>query len=297
MQDEKRNSRTTDNPVKVASGWGMLVLVILMFAAAPVLIITGGAERSGFLIGAGIVDLIVVFFLLPGFFAVQPNMARVLLLFGRYVGTVRDGGFHWTNPFYTKRSLSLRAHTLNGEKLKVNDRSGNPIEIAAVVVWRVRDTAQAVFDVEDYLQFVHIQSETAVRHLASTHPYDGGTDEEPSLRGSGDRVALELKAELQARLDLAGIDVVEARLAHLAYAPEIAGAMLRRQQAAAVIAARQKIVEGAVGMVHMALEHLEAKGAVVLDDERKAAMVSNLLVVLCSEQSAQPVINSGTLYN
>ncbi|MCE9637068.1 MAG: SPFH domain-containing protein [Planctomycetes bacterium] len=297
MQDEKRNSRTADNPVKVASGWGMLVLVILMFAAAPVLIITGGAERSGFLIGAGIVDLIAVFFLLPGFFAVQPNMARVLLLFGRYVGTVRDGGFHWTNPFYTKRSLSLRAHTLNGEKLKVNDRSGNPIEIAAVVVWRVRDTAQAVFDVEDYLQFVHIQSETAVRHLASTHPYDGGTDEEPSLRGSGDRVALELKAELQARLDLAGIDVVEARLAHLAYAPEIAGAMLRRQQAAAVIAARQKIVEGAVGMVHMALEHLEAKGAVVLDDERKAAMVSNLLVVLCSEQSAQPVINSGTLYN
>ena len=297
MQDEKRSSRTTDNPVKVASGWGMLVLVILMFAAAGVLVATGGAERNGFLVGAGIVDLVAVFFLLPGFFTVQPNMARVLLLFGRYVGTVRDGGFHWTNPFYTKRALSLRAHTLNGEKLKVNDKSGNPIEIAAVVVWRVRDTAQAVFDVEDYLQFVHIQSETAVRHLASTHPYDGGTDEEPSLRGSGDRVALELKAELQARLDLAGIDVVEARLAHLAYAPEIAGAMLRRQQAAAVIAARQKIVEGAVGMVHMALEHLDAKGAVVLDDERKAAMVSNLLVVLCSEQSAQPVINSGTLYN
>lgn len=290
-------NRTAEVPASAGSGWPVLLLVLLGFAAAITTIVLGArkdipdvwALAAVALIGGSIL-------LMPGFFTVPPNTARVLLLFGRYVGTVRDGGFHWTNPFYTKKAVSLRAHTLNGDKLKVNDKTGNPIEIAAVVVWRVRDTAQAVFDVEDYESFVRIQSETAVRHLASTHPYDGGTEEEPSLRGSGDKVSGELQTELQSRLAMAGVDVVEARLSHLAYAPEIAGAMLRRQQAAAVIAARTKIVEGAVGMVEMALQHLSKHEVVHLDEERKAAMVSNLLVVLCSEQAAQPVVNSGTLY-
>ena len=290
-------TRTTEMPRSAIGGFGMLFFVFLVAASGVAMLIRGGSQREGGLAFLGVLLLIGDFFLLPGFFTVPPNTARVLLLFGKYVGTVRDGGFHWTNPFYTKRSVSLRAHTLNGEKLKVNDKSGNPIEIAAVVVWRVRDTAQAVFDVENYDQFVHIQSETAVRHLASAHPYDGGTDDEPSLRGSGDKVAAELQAELQSRLAMAGVDVIEARLSHLAYAPEIAGAMLRRQQAAAVIAARQKIVEGAVTMVEMALEHIARNRVVELDEERKAAMVSNLLVVPCSEQSAQPVVNSGTLYS
>ncbi|MFN0009589.1 MAG: SPFH domain-containing protein [Planctomycetota bacterium] len=288
--------RTSERPTSAMSGFGMLALVLLMWVGAIALIITGAVQRRGELVGLAVLMIILNFFLMPGFFTVQPNMARVLVLFGRYVGTVRTGGFHWTNPFYSKKAVSLRAHTLNGEKLKVNDKSGNPIEIAAVVVWLVRDTAQAVFDVESYEEFVHIQSETAVRHLASTHPYDGGSDEEPSLRGSGDKVSQELRDELQARLGIAGIDVVEARLSHLAYAPEIAGAMLRRQQAAAVIAARKLIVEGAVTMVEMALHQLEQKSVVTLDDERKATMVSNLLVVLCSDQQAQPVVNTGTLY-
>jgi len=296
------HTATHERTVGAMSGFGMLFVVLVLCPAAIFTLFYNAAPRGGLpgnpLLGiAGVVLLIATFICMKGFFTVQPNTARVITLFGDYVGTVRDGGFRWINPFCTNRAVSLRAHTLNGEKLKVNDKSGNPIEIAAVVVWRVRDTAQAVFDVEDYEQFVHIQSETAVRHLASTHPYDGGTDEEPSLRGSGDRVAVELQKELQDRLDLAGIDVVEARLSHLAYAPEIAGAMLRRQQASAVIAARQKIVEGAVGMVEMALDQLSKREVVHLDEERKAAMVSNLLVVLCSEQSAQPVINSGTLYS
>jgi regulator of protease activity HflC (stomatin/prohibitin superfamily) len=294
MQVEK----TREVPTTAASGFPMLLLVIGLFVVAVVLIVQGARKEIADAWALAAVGLIAAnVLLIPGFFTVPPNTARVLLLFGKYVGTVREGGFHWTNPFYTKRSVSLRAHTLNGEKLKVNDKTGNPIEIAAVVVWRVQDTAQAVFDVEDYAQFVQIQSETAVRHLASTHPYDGGTDEEPSLRGSGEKVAAELQTELQSRLAMAGVDVVEARLAHLAYAPEIAGAMLRRQQAAAVIAARTKIVEGAVGMVEMALQHLSKHQVVQLDEERKAAMVSNLLVVLCSEQAAQPVVNSGTLYS
>ena len=280
-----------------AGGFPVLFAVIALIAGAIACFIVGGANRLPWFAAAGGAGVLAAILLMPGFFTVPPNTARVLLLFGKYVGTVRDEGFRFANPFYTQRKVSLRAHTLNGEKLKVNDKSGNPIEIAAVVVWRVKETAQAVFDVEDYEQFVHIQSETAVRHLASTHPYDGGTDEEPSLRGSGDRVAAELQAELQVRLDRAGIEVLEARLAHLAYAPEIAGAMLRRQQASAVISARTKIVEGAVSMVEMALHQLSSRDVVHLDDERKAAMVSNLLVVLCSEQSAQPVVNSGTLYN
>lgn len=278
-------------------GFPMLFVVIALIAGAIACAIVGGNTREPWFALPAAAAFLTAILLMPGFFTVPPNTARVLLLFGKYVGTVRDEGFRFANPFYTKRRVSLRAHTLNGDKLKVNDKSGNPIEIAAVVVWRVRDTAQAVFDVEDYEDFVRIQSETAVRHLAATHPYDGGTDEEPSLRGSTDRVAEELAVELHVRLARSGIEVIEARLAHLAYAPEIAGAMLRRQQAAAVIAARQRIVEGAVGMVEMALDHLSKRDVVHLDDERKAAMVSNLLVVLCGEQAAQPVVNTGTLYN
>jgi SPFH domain/Band 7 family protein len=296
MQEPESRTPTQERDAHAVSGFPMLFLAILLYLAAPAAAIAAAsAEKPGFALLA-IPCLAAAILISTGLFTVPPNTARVLLLFGEYRGTVRDAGFRWTSPFMTKRKVSLRAHNLNGEKIKVNDRSGNPIEIAAVVVWRVRDTAQAVFDVEDYGDFVAVQSETAVRHLASTHPYDGGNDEEPSLRGSADIVARELQRELHERLARAGVEVIEARLSHLAYAPEIAGAMLRRQQAAAIIAARQKIVEGAVGMVEMALDHLAKRDVVRLDDERKAAMVSNLLVVLCGEQAAQPVVNAGTLY-
>jgi regulator of protease activity HflC (stomatin/prohibitin superfamily) len=249
----------------------------------------------------GIVICALVFILLIvlacGFFTLQPNEAAVLLLFGAYKGTARDAGFHWANPFFRKTKLSLRTRNFNTEKLKVNDLRGNPTDIAAVVVWRVHNTAQATFDIQDYNNYVHIQSEAALRHLASRYPYDTNVDNELSLRGSMDEVSRGLQEELQERLGKAGVIVEEARLSHLAYAAEIAGAMLRRQQAEAIIAARKRIVEGAVGMVEMALEKLEAKKTVLLDDERKAAMVSNLLVVLCGEQAAQPVVNAGTLYS
>jgi regulator of protease activity HflC (stomatin/prohibitin superfamily) len=231
-----------------------------------------------------------------GYFTLQPNEARVLILFGAYKGTVRQSGFHWTNPFFTKRRVSLRSRNLNGEKLKVNDKRGNPIEIAAVVVWRVEDTAQALFDVQDYENYVRVQSESAVRHLANSFAYDHGEENEVTLRSGGDEVAAALKQELQERLSRAGVLVEEARLTHLAYAPEIAQAMLRRQQAEAVIAARQKIVHGAVSMVDMALRELAERDVVRLDDERKASMVSNLLVVLCGEAEVSPVVNTGTLY-
>ncbi len=231
-----------------------------------------------------------------GFYTLQPNQGAVLTLLGAYRGSARRPGLCWNNPFYTKKKISLRARNLNGEKIKVNDQRGNPIEIAAVVVWRVENTAQAMFDVEDYLNYVTIQSESAVRHLASSYPYDSNNDETLSLRGSMDEVSNSLRAELQERLGRAGVSVDDARLTHLAYAPEIAGVMLRRQQAEAVVAARMRIVEGAVGMVELALERLEEKKMVALDDERKAAMVSNLLVVLCGEQAAQPVVNTGSLY-
>ena len=296
MPDNDTRTPSADRALTARSGFSMLTLGIVLILAAPVCFAVAGTHDKPVAGIAGVVALVSGILALTGLFTVPPNTARVLMLFGAYKGTVRDPGFRWANPFMTKRSVSLRAHNLNGEKIKVNDKSGNPIEIAAVVVWRVRDTAQAVFDVENYTDFVAVQSETAVRHLASTHPYDGGTDEELSLRGSADVVSRELQRELQDRLGRAGVEVIEARLSHLAYAPEIAGAMLRRQQAAAIIAARQKIVEGAVGMVEMALDHLAKRDVVRLDDERKAAMVSNLLVVLCSEQAAQPVVNSGTLY-
>ncbi len=247
----------------------------------------------------GLLVSILGFVFLFGFFTLQPNEARVLILFGAYKGTVRSSGFFWTNPFMLKKRISLRSRNLNGDTLKVNDKRGNPIEIAAVVVWRVEDTAQAMFDVDNYEEYVQVQSESAVRHLASEYPYDPADADgaEITLRSNTDEVSAALTKELQARLQKAGVVVEEARLTHLAYAPEIAGAMLRRQQAEAVIAARQKIVHGAVSMVEMALRELADKRVVSLDDERKAAMVSNLLVVLCGESEAQPVINTGTLYN
>ena len=223
----------------------------------------------------------------------------MLVLFGKYIGTVKKNGYWWVNPFANKRKISLRAHNLNTEKLKVNDHAGNPIEIAAVIVWRVRDTFAACFEVENYVEYVNLQSESALRHLASAYPYDSWEEEDSnaiSLRGNIDVVSAALERELQDRLDKAGVEVVEARLSHLAYAPEIAGAMLQRQQASAIIAARQKIVEGAVGMVQMALEKLARDEVVELDPERRAHMVSNLLVVLCGEREAHPVINAGSLY-
>jgi hypothetical protein len=288
------------------SGWVMLPVLLILLAASVaglirliVVAATSGHAPSAAvicgLIGLGVLILLVIL-LLCGFFTLQPNTAAVLILFGHYRGTARREGFHWANPFYTRTKISLRARNLNGEKLKVNDLRGNPIEIAAVVVWRVQNTAEASFDVDRYEEYVSVQSESAVRHLASRYPYDSNEEGELSLRGSMDEVSLALQEELQERLSKAGVVVEEARLSHLAYAPEIAGAMLRRQQADAVVAARSRIVEGAVGMVEMALEHLDRHHTIEMDDERRAAMVSNLLVVLCGEEAAHPVVNTGTLY-
>jgi regulator of protease activity HflC (stomatin/prohibitin superfamily) len=235
----------------------------------------------------------------PGLIIVNPNESKVLTLFGKYVGTVKEDGFFWVNPLTSKKQLSLKARNLNGQQLKVNDKMGNPIEIAAVIVWQVNETAKATFAVENYLQYVNIQSEAAVRHLANSFAYDNMEDEsaEITLKDGAEKVSILLEQELNERLARAGIDVIEARISHLAYAQEIASAMLQRQQATAVIAARRLIVEGAVGMVEMALEKLSQKGIVELDEERKAAMVSNLLVVLCGDRHVQPVVNTGTLYN
>lgn len=250
-------------------------------------------------IGFGIFGAIVGSFLLCGFMAIQPNSARVLTMFGDYVGTVKESGFFWANPFFLKKNISLRAHNLETTQLKVNDKQGNPIMIAAVVVWKVRDTFRAAFDVENYQQFVTIQSESALRKMAMAYSYDNFEDEtaEITLRSSSVEINEMLENEIAERLDLAGIEVIEARISHLAYAQEIASAMLQRQQASAVVAARSKIVEGAVGMVEMALEALSKKEIVHLDEERKAAMVSNLLVVLCSDKAASPVVNAGTLHH
>lgn len=247
----------------------------------------------------GVLLAIDVFLIFPGFLIINPNQSMVLTLFGKYMGTVKADGFFWVNPLTTKRRVSLKANNLNGQQLKVNDKLGNPIEIAAVVVWRVNETAKAVFSVENYMQYVNIQSEAAVRHLANIFPYDHAEGEETSitLKDGAEKVSELLENELNERLSRAGIEVLEARISHLAYAPEIASAMLQRQQATAVIAARKLIVEGAVGMVEMALEKLSQKGIVELDEERKAAMVSNLLVVLCGDRHVQPVVNTGTLYN
>jgi len=282
----------------VNSGLSMLILVIAIAVASIALVMFGGSLEQNLTIIVGVIGQIVWIFLATGFFTLQPNEGAVLILFGEYKGTVKQSGWHWANPFYTKRKISLRVRNLNGEKLKVNDEMGNPIEIATVIVWRVENTFKALFDVDNYIDFVRIQSEAALRHLAGLYPYDITDSEQSlSLRGSTSEVGEALKDELHERLSKAGVIVEEARLSHLAYAPEIAAAMLQRQQASAIIAARQKIVEGAVGMVQMAINKLNENDIVHLDEEKKAAMVSNLLVVLCGERSAQPVINSGTLYN
>jgi regulator of protease activity HflC (stomatin/prohibitin superfamily) len=288
--------------VTVPNGWIMLVINVLLCLAAIWLLyssirqgVLGGFPMGRFLSGT----LLAAFAALmcSGHFALEPNQARVLILFGAYHGTVKQSGFHWANPFYSRGTkVSLRAHNTSTEKLKVNDKRGNPIEIAAVVVWRVADTARAVFDVEDYHQYVDVQSEAAVRQMASAYPYDQTEEGEVALRSHTAEVAAHLQEELQRRLAIAGVEVLEARITHLAYAPEIAQAMLRRQQAEAVIAARQKIVQGAVSMVEMALTDLASRNVVALDDERRAAMVSNLLVVLCGEAGVTPVVNTGTLY-
>jgi len=277
----------------------ILTLVILVGLVAS-LIVTGAREGSVYAWHAiaTIVVAVASPFVFAGLFVVPPREARVLVLFGRYAGTVRDPGYFWVNPFAKRSKVSLKASNIATDRVKVNDLDGNPIEIGAVVVYQVRDTAQAVFDVEDYRHFTDIQVETAVRKLASIHPYDdNSTSDAISLRGDSEEVANELKAELQDRLNRAGIEVIEARISHLAYAPEIASAMLQRQQAAAIIAARQQIVDGAVGMVEDAIKSLSAKEVIELDDERKATLVGNLLVVLCGQADAQPVINTGTLYN
>lgn len=320
--------------VRVQSGWFMLPLLIFCMLADIALLIYSLTEQVGgqpywpfFIVSVPVLPFLAL--LMSGFFTLQPGEARVLVLFGAYKGTVRSSGFHWGNPFYSRgpqaglaaqiaeakaakaggrrtsasnNKISLRARTLNGDKLKVNDKRGNPIEIAAVIVWRVEDSAKAMFDVDNYENYVTMQSESAVRHLASLYAYDQGDETEAeraeiALRSNVDEVSRALRAELQERLAKAGVVVDEARLTHLAYAPEIAQAMLRRQQAEAVIAARTKIVHGAVSMVDMALKDLSEKQIVNLDDERKAAMVSNLMVVLCGEAEVKPVINTGTLYS
>jgi regulator of protease activity HflC (stomatin/prohibitin superfamily) len=290
---------TRENVRSAANGFLMLFLDLVGIALAIFLVVQGARTATAALILGGILLLIACLIGLGGLFIVNPNEARVLLLFGQYKGTVKSNGFFWTNPFMIKKRVSLRARNLNGEKIKVNDKAGNPIQIAAVVVWQVEDTYRASFDVEHFESYVLIQSEAALRHLAGIYPYDtfeDGAEEKMTLRAGAERVSEELERELSERFARAGIRIVEARLSHLAYAPEIAEAMLRRQQATAVVAARFQIVHGAVSMVEMALHQLAEKNVVALDDERKAAMVSNLLVVLCSEHSASPVVNAGTLY-
>jgi regulator of protease activity HflC (stomatin/prohibitin superfamily) len=330
MQATPTKQPSQEKPGSATSGWPMLFFNLALLLGGIALIIYSVSHKDAPLVFIGIAMVPVAFILLTGHFALQPNEARVMILFGEYHGTVRESGFYWANPFYSKNrggamaqmqaaqlaaaeaakagaaasasgglhsrygtKISLRAQTLNGDKLKVNDKGGNPIEIAAIVIWSVEDTARAVFDVEDYTSYVRTQTESALRHLASLYAYDHGEQHEPTLRSSVDEVSEALKKELQQRLIKAGVDVEEARLTHLAYAPEIAQAMLRRQQAEAIIAARQKIVHGAVSMVQMALQELDEKHVVNLDEERKAAMVSNLLVVLCGEAEVSPIVNVG----
>jgi len=333
MNTKTLKSANNEEQAGAVNGWMMLFANLALVIGAVVWfvrIIVNAASANDptvlwWLMAAILLEVLGII-LLCGHFTLQPNEARVLILFGAYRGTVRTSGFWWANPFYARargriplppgsvssetakgmgssglyRSLSakisLRARNFNSEKLKVNDKRGNPVEIAAVVVWRVEDTAKAAFDVDDYESYVHIQSESAIRHIASLYAYDRGEEHEPTLRESADEVAAAMQKELQERLDKAGVVIEETRLTHLAYAPEIAQVMLRRQQAEAVIAARQKIVHGAVSMVDMALRELAEKEVVKLDDERKASMVSNLLVVLCGEAEVSPVINTGTLY-
>ena len=282
------------------SGW----LVLPLLLAAEIvgiwqlveLLARGGADENVLVVLLWIAVIVLASFFMFGFFIVNPNEAKVLTLFGKYAGSVKRDGFHWANPLLTKKHISLRIRNFESAKIKVNDLEGNPIEIAAVVVWRVFETAEAMFEVDNYEHYVKVQSEAAVRNLATQYPYDAYVDGQKSLRGNTLEVAEQLKTEVLERLAKAGVEVLEARINHLAYAPEIAAAMLQRQQAGAIIAARQRIVEGAVGMVEMALDMLSHREIVTLDNERKAAMVSNLLVVLCGDRNTQPVVNTGTLY-
>ena len=283
---------TQEKNIKTTSGYiGLLFLLVFIIA-----IFFGINQGNPFLIIPGALLFIIT---ISGFFLVNPNTSKVLLLFGKYIGTVRENGFYWANPLYKKRSISLRASNFDSERVKVNDKLGNPIMISTILVWRVKDTFKAAFDVDNYENFVRVQSDAAVRKLASLYPYDNfadeGHDEDITLRASVNEVSEALEKELAERLAMAGIEVLEARIGYLAYAQEIANAMLKRQQATAIVAARHKIVEGAVSMVEMALEELNKKEIVALDEERKAAMVSNLMVILCSDKEVAPVLNTGTL--
>ena len=288
----------SEKVIRSQSGYGWLIAGMVVLAATVVSFVLQAQNPGSLYWLSGIVLALVWLIHLGGFFIVNPNESTVLVLFGTYKGTVKDYGFYWANPFLTKTKVSLRARNQNSDKLKVNDAVGNPIEIGAVLVWQVEDTFKAVFGVDNYARYVEIQSEAAVRTLAGAYSYDNFDDghAEVTLRGNAQLVNDALETQLKDRLELAGISIIEARISHLAYAPEIAGAMLQRQQAAAVVAARHKIVEGAVGMVEMALEKLNERDIVHLDEERKAAMVSNLLVVLCSDKAASPVVNTGTLH-
>lgn len=288
------------NDVVESKAWrisGFVVFVVEVILAVAIWRLAKDVSAQGLGRTVGLVVLLAAFIItLRGFFVVHPNEAKVVIFFGNYAGSVRRAGWHWTNPFTNRRAVSVRVRNFNSQTIKVNDETGNPIEIGAVVVWSVTDSAKALFNVEDYESFVSIQAETAIRNLASHHPYDSADEKVISLRGNPDLIADNLKEHLTARLETAGVTVVEARISHLAYAAEIAQTMLRRQQASAVIAARQLIVDGAVGMVKFALKSLEESGVVRLDEERKASMVNNLLVTLVSERESQPVVNTGTLY-
>lgn len=285
-----------ENARQAASGYIALTGLLSATAVVGYWFYTGVRAESPGQIVAAVVVFTVLMFLFAGLFIVNPNEARVLQLFGKYVGSVKTPGLRYANPFYTKRKISLRVRNFETGKLKVNDCNSNPIEIAAVVVWRVIDSAEALFEVDDYEEYVHVQSESALRGLATRYPYDAHETEETALTSHTAQIAEQLQVEIQERLQKAGVEVIEARISHLAYAPEIAHAMLQRQQASAIIAARRKIVDGAVGMVEMALEQLANKSIIDLDEERRAAMVSNLLVVLCSDRGTQPVVNTGSLY-
>jgi regulator of protease activity HflC (stomatin/prohibitin superfamily) len=283
-------------PVKSLAGIPTLLVLIAVIAASVYLAIRGVQSGSPMFIVTGLVVVVVAAVLLCGFYMVEPNQAAVLSLFGKYVGTNKDQGLRWNNPFFSTRKISLRTRNFESSKLKVNDLDGSPIEIASVVVWQVVDSAEAVYNVDDYESFVHIQSESALRAMATSYPYDQHEEGKVSLRSHASDISKHLTEEIQERLALAGVNVIEARISHLAYAPEIAQAMLQRQQAGAIIAARTRIVEGAVSMVEMALSELSKRNVVDLDPERRAAMVSNLLVVLCGERGTQPIVNAGSIY-
>jgi regulator of protease activity HflC (stomatin/prohibitin superfamily) len=286
----------TEKEIKAPNGIMFIFVLLALQIGTFTLLINNIINNNVTLTIISLLVTLAIFICWFGFFMVNPKEARVMQLFGKYAGTVHDSGLRWANPFYTKMRVSLRVKNFESSKLKVNDKNGNPIEIAAVIVWEVTDTAEAVFQVDDYEDFVSIQSESALRNLATSYAYDHHEDDDISLRSDPTQISAALKIEVQDRLEKAGVTVIESRISHLAYAPEIANAMLRRQQAMAIIAARRTIVEGAVGMVEMALTKLEERQIVELDAERKAAMVSNLLVVLCSDEAAQPVVNTGSLY-